>query len=143
MRLAAAILLVLSLLLLAGAAYLGPGRWQISLYLDVIAWTLAVLFLLAALGEGALGPWARALLAALAAGGAAAISLSIRPGTLDEFPFHALVRSGASVSGLGLVVGSVLLGGAAVRTGRKGPGVLGALAIAAAVFAVREWIRVL
>lgn len=144
MRLAAAILLLLSIALMAGAAYLGAGRWQLALYADVLAWTLTVLLVLAVGAENALkerGPWGRALVAALAAGAALAVSVQMKPGWLDPYPFKDLAGSATSVGALGCAVGALALGAASLRPNRRGPLLLGALSMFAAAFALRGWLR--
>ena len=143
MRVATAALLLTALALLAGAAYLGPAHWEQALYADGVAWTLTALFALALAGEALLPAraWGPAAVALLAGAGAAGASLRTRPGALAPFPFHELARSAVSVGALGLAVGGVLVGAAAVRGGRRAPAALGGLAMLLCGFALRGWLR--
>jgi len=143
MRLSAAILSLVSLVLMACAAYLPAGLWQRALYADVVSWTLAVLLLVLVLIENlARSPaWARAALALVGAAGALVFSAFDPPGKLTTMPFHELGRNAASVASLAGAVAAIWLGGAAVRLDKRGPNVVAAISMLIAVVAMLGWLH--
>jgi hypothetical protein len=144
MRLTAALLAVLSFLLMAGAAYLSEGVWQRAFFADVVAWTVTVLVLLAVVGESLArtrAAWARAGVAAVAAAGALVFSAHAPPGKLGGLPFRELARNGGSLAALGCVAAALLLALATIRLQKRGPNALAGLALVGALISLRGWLH--
>lgn len=144
MRLAAFLGVLLTLLLLGGAAYL-PGRWwQLALYAATVLGTIAGMAVLSAVGETLAeprGPMVRALLALAAGGFAAWVARRGRPGAVDELPFHDLRATAISVVGLGAMLVALGFSASVLRGPRRGPNLLAGLALLLGLYALWPWVR--
>jgi hypothetical protein len=143
MRLAAALLVLLSLALFGGAAYL-PYGWQTALYLGTVAWSVTVLVLLCALLEvrrADAAAWVRAGVCAGAGAGALLVSFFGLPGSVPEPPFADLLLSATRVGALGLAFGALVVGIAAIKIDRRWPNVLAGLGMVVALVALRGWLH--
>jgi hypothetical protein len=144
MRLAAFLGVMLTLLLLAGAAYLPGQRWQVALYAAVVVGTITALAVLSAVGEAIAaknGLLLRALIALLAGVGAVLSARHGPPGAVGELPFRQLQVSGVSVVGLGAALSALGLGASVLRGSHRGATLLAVVAIGLGLYALWPWLH--